>query len=174
MRKVRAQFELTKKGQDVDRRYTIIVGDGIHSQNYTLAPKDQFSDHRWDMLLGESLTSCEWTSNTNEGLYVTVVRQYVNPKFDFSIDAYRNREWFLAAPEVTGFRLYNPWIGKPFLSWSGRGRWNDDVDFKEGDTNEFTWSFSDWETKIEEKDVKYTIHRFDDSDNFKEFIIKLD
>jgi hypothetical protein len=174
MRKIRAQFELTNTGKSVDRRYTIIVGDGIHSQRYTLAPKDQFSDHRWDMLLGESSTDCAWNSNTSEGMYITIVRQYVNPAFDFSVDAYRNREWFLAEPEVVGFRLYNPWIGKPFLSWAGRGRWSDDVDFKEGDTNEFAWSFADWETKIEEKDVKYTVHRLDDSDNFKEFIIKLD
>jgi hypothetical protein len=174
MRNIRAQFELTNTGKSVDRRYSIIVGDGIHSQRYTLAPKDQFSDHRWDMLLGEASTHCEWNSNTSEGMYITIVRQYVNPEFDFSVDAYRNHEWFLAEPEVVGFRLYNPWIGKPFLSWAGRGRWGDDVDFKEGDTNEFAWSFADWETKIEEKDVKYTVQRLDDSDNFKEFIIKLD
>lgn len=174
MRKVRAQFELSDKGKSVDRRYTIIVGDGFHSQSYTLAPKDQFSDHRWDMLLGEPLTSFAWPSNTNEGLYVNIVRQYVNPAFDFSLEAYRNQEWFLGEPEVAAFRLYNPWIGKPFLSWAGRGRWSDDVDFSEGDTNEFEWSFSDYETKIEEKNVKYTIHRQDDSDDFKEFIIKLD
>lgn len=174
MRKVRAQFDLSDKGKSVDRRYTIIVGDGFHSQSYTLAPKDQFSDHRWDMLLGEPLTSFGWPSNTNEGLYVNIIRQYVNPAFDFSLEAYRNREWFIAEPEVAAFRLYNPWIGKPFLSWAGRGRWNEDVDFREGDTNEFEWSFSDYETKIEEKNVKYTIHRQDDSDDFKEFIIKLD
>ncbi len=174
MRNIRAQFELTNTGKSVDRRYSIIVGDGVHSQSYTLAPKDQFSDHRWDMLLGEASTHCEWNSNTSEGMYITIVRQYVNPAFDFSVDAYRNHEWFLAEPEVVGFRLYNPWIGKPFLSWAGRGRWSSDISFKEGDTNEFAWSFADWETKIEEKDVKYTVQRLDDSDNFKEFIIKLD
>ena len=41
MRNIRAQFELTNIGKSVDRRYSIIVGDGIHSQRYTLAPKDQ-------------------------------------------------------------------------------------------------------------------------------------
>ena len=51
MREIRAQFELTEKGKSLDRRYSIIVGDGIHSHNFTLAPKDQFSDHRWNMLL---------------------------------------------------------------------------------------------------------------------------
>lgn len=174
MRKVRAQFELTKKGQDVDRRYIVTVGDGVHSQNFTLAPHDQFSDHRWDMLLGESSTHCEWISNTDEGMYITITRQYVNPNFDFSMESYRNYEWLIADPVVSQFRLYNPWIGKPFLSWAGRGKWGNDVSFSEGDTSQFAWGFSNWDPKIEEKDVQYTVHRFDDSDNFKEFIIKLD
>ena len=53
MRDIRAQFDLSKIGQQIDRRYTVHVGDGFHSQSFTLAPPDQFSkDHRWDMLLG--------------------------------------------------------------------------------------------------------------------------
>ena len=175
MRRIRAQFELSKIGQQIDRRYTVIVGDGFHSQRFTLAPPDQFEkDHRWEMLLGRASTHCDWASNTSEGMYINIVRQYVNPAFDFSYEAYTRQDWFLADPDVINFRLYNPFLGKPFLSWGGNPRWNDDVDFSEGDSHQFAWGFSNWETKIEEMDVKYTIQRLDDSDNFKEFIIKLD
>jgi len=174
MREIRAQFELTDKGKSLDRRYSIIVGDGVHSQNFTLAPKDQFSDHRWDMLLGEASVHCDWCSNNSEGLYVTIVRQYVNPEFDFSIEAYRRQDWFLAEPEVTQFRLYNPLFARACLDWPTRNGWGNSVPFSEGDTKQYAWSFASWEPKIEEKDVQYTVHRLDDSDNFKEFIIKLD
>lgn len=174
MRKVRAQFELSNTGKSVDRRYTIVVGDGFHSQSYTLAPKDQFSDHRWEMLLGESLTKFAWASNTSEGLYVSIFRQYVNPAFDFSLEAYRRQSWFLAEPEVSAFRLYNPLFARACLNWPTNNGWGDSVPFSEGDIKQFTWDFDDWQTKIEEKDVKYTVQRLDDSNDFKEFIIKLD
>lgn len=175
MRKIRAQFELSNTGKAVDRRYAITVGDGWHSQVYTLAPPDQFSDHRWEMLLGESLQKFAWASNTSEGMYINIYRQYVNPKFDFSLEAYRRQDWFLAEPEVSHFRLYNPLFARPCLNWpEGGTRWGDGIPFSEGDTKQFAWEFSDWETKIEEKDVKYTVQRLDDSDDFKEFIIKLD
>lgn len=175
MRKIRAQFELSKKGQSLDRRYVIAVGDGFHSETYTLAPPDQFSDHKWDMLLGDSHLTCEWASNTEEGMYVTILRQYVNPDFDFSDpEAYRRQDWLIAEPDVSVFRLYNPFLARPFLSWGGKSRWTDDVPFSEGDSHDYTWSFSDWDSKIKETDVLYTIERLGDSDNFKEFKITLD
>lgn len=175
MRDIRAQFELSGLGQQVDRRYIIAVSDGVHSKTFTLAPPDQFSkDHRWDMLLGHSSLHGDWVSNSDEGMYVTICRQYVNPDFDFSIEQYQNRQWLLGQPDVSSFRLYNPWIGRPFLSWAGKRGWTTDVSFSEGDSYQFAWSFSDWETKIEENDVKYSIQRLDDTNDFKEFIIKLD
>jgi len=175
MREIRAQFELTQKGISVDRRYSIIVGDGIHSQNFTLAPpKDPFSDFQWNMLLGESRTKWDWCSNNSEGMYVTIVRQYVNPEFDFSPEAYMRHDWLLDAPEVTRFRLYNPLFARACLDWPTGHGWGNSVPFSEGDTKQYAWSYSVWEPKIEEKDVQYTVQRLDDSDDFKEFIIKLD
>ena len=175
MRKIKAYFELSNTGKSIDRRYSIVVGDGAHSQSFTLAPQDQFSDHRWDMLLGDSLLNCDWASNTSEGMYVTIYRQYVNPEFDFSLKQYRENNWMLAEPDVSTFRLYNPLFARACLNWpNGRNGWGDSVPFSEGDTKQFAWSFTDWQTKIEEKDVKYTVHRSDDSDDFKEFVIRLD
>jgi hypothetical protein len=173
MRNVRAQFELSDLGKSLDRRYSIVVGDGAHSQRYTLAPKDQFSDPRWEFLLGEPLTKFAWPSHTGEGLYVTICRQYVNPKFDFSPEAYMRHDWMIGEPDVSRFRLYNPLFARACLNWPTQNGWGDNVPFSEGDSKEFAWSFYDWETKIEEKDVKYTVKRLDDSDDFKEFIITL-
>ena len=175
MREIRAQFELTEKGISVDRRYSIIVGDGIHSQIFTLAPpKDPFSDFQWHMLLGESRIKWDWCSNNGEGMYVTIVRQYVNQEFDFSPEAYVRHDWMLDEPDVSRFRLYNPLFARACLDWPTSHGWGNSVPFSEGDTKHYSWSYSSWDSKIEEKDVQYTVQRLDDSDDFKEFIIKLD
>jgi hypothetical protein len=175
MREIRARFELTDLAKSVDRRYSIVVGDGIHSERFTLAPKDQFTDHRWEMLLGDSFLDFTWASNNGEGMYVTIARQYVDPAFDFSLEAYRRGNWFRALPEVSQFRLYNPLFARPCLNWpEGGARWGDGLPFSEGDQKQFAWSFKDWETKIEETDVQYTVKRLSDSDNYKEFLIRLD
>jgi hypothetical protein len=175
MRKVRARFELTDLAKSVDRRYTVVVGDGAHSERFCLAPKDQFNDYRWEMLLDESHLEYTWASNSSEGMYVTIYRQYVNPQFDFSIDAYRRQDWLLALPEVSMFRLYNPFLARPCLNWPvNHTGWDSGLAFSEGDQHQFAWNFSDWETKIEEKDVQYFVKRLDDSDDFKEFLIRLD
>ena len=42
------------------------------------------------------------------------------------------------------------------------------------DEKQFEWSVTDWETKIDEQHVKYTVKRLDDSDDYKEFLIRLD
>lgn len=177
MREIRAQFELTEKGVAVDRRYVIVVGDGIHSERFVLGPKDQFSRPEWEFLVGPSVTSCSWHSNNGEGMYVTVYRQYVNPNFDFTPDAYRKEEWLLSLPDVSHFRLYNPFLARPFLQFaqSGDSGWHgEEFPFSEGDQKQFAWSFNDWETKIDEKDVQYTVKRLNDSDDYKEFLIRLD
>jgi hypothetical protein len=77
-------------------------------------------------------------------------------------------------PEVSKFRLYNPLFARACLDWPTERGWGNSVPFSEGDTKHYSWSYSVWDPKIEEKDVQYTVQRLDDSDDFKEFIIKLD
>lgn len=175
MRKIRARVKLTEKAISVDRRYSVVLGDGFHSERFCLAPNDQFSDHRWDMLLGQSHLDFTWASNSAEGMYVTIARQYVNPAFDFSIEEYRRGKWLLGQPEVSEFRLYNPFLARPCLNWPvSYNSWDSGLPFSEGDQHQFAWSFSDWETKIDEKDVQYTVKRLNDSEYYKEFLIRLD
>lgn len=174
MRKIRARFELTEKAIAVDRRYWISLGDGSHTSSFTLGPKDQFSRPEWEFLVGPSLLSGAWHSNSNEGMYVSISRQYVNPNFGFTPEEYQRSAWLLGLPEVSNFRLYNPFIGYPSLDWPTRSGWGNSVSYSEGEQHPFAWSFSDWETKIEEKDVQYTVKRLDDSDDYKEFLIRLD
>ena len=176
MRKIRAQFELSEKGIAVDRRYVIVVGDGVHSERFVLGPKDQFSRPEWEFLVGPTRLSAVWHSDTSEGMYVTIARQYVNPNFDFTPDAYRRYEFLIGIPEVQEFRLYNPFLAKPSLDWPNQGRtgWVWGESYSEGDQKTHTWSYEDWETKIKEIDVQYTVKRLDDSDDYKEFLIRLD
>ena len=175
MRKIRAHFELTKTGIAVDRRYVIVVGDGSHSQSFVLGPQDQFSRAEWEFLVGPTQQSIEWHSDTNEGMYVTISRQYVNPNFDFTQEGYLRQDWLIGLPEVSQFRLYNPFIGRPFISWPiNHSSWGNNDPFSEGDEKQFEWSVTDWETKIDEQHVKYTVKRLDDSDDYKEFLISLD
>lgn len=175
MREIRAQFELTDRAIAVDRRYCISLGDGIHSTSFTLGPKDQFSKPEWEFLVGPSVLSASWHSNNGEGMYVHICRQYVNPNFGFTPKEYQENSWLLGLPEVSHFRLYNPFLARPCLNWPENGtRWGEGIPFSNGDQKQFAWSFEDWETKIEEKDVQYTVKRLDDSDDYKEFLIRLD
>lgn len=175
MREIRARFELTEKAISVDRRYVIVVGDGIHSERFVLGPKDQFDHPQWDFLVGPSQVSATWHSNNGEGMYVTIARQYVNPNFDFSIEAYKREEWLLGLPEVSHFRLYNPILARPCLNWpEGSTRWGPGLPFSEGDQHQFAWSFEEYEFPIKELDVQYYVKRLDDSDDYKEFLIRLD
>lgn len=174
MREIRAQFELTERAIAVDRRYWISLGDGIHTETFTLGPKDQFSDPRWEFLVGPSLLSGSWHSNNGEGMYVNICRQYLNPNFGFTPEEYKNYGWMINQPAVSVFRLYNPLFARPCLNWSENNHWGSGLPFSEGDQKQFAWTFSDWETKIEEKDVQYTVKRLTDSDDYKEFLIRLD
>ena len=174
MRKIRAKFELTEKAIGVDRRYRISVGDGWNSTTFSLAPEDQFSSPGWQSLLGESTLDNTWQTSTDEGMYVTIFRQYVNPNFGFTPEEYTNNSWLIAEPIISEFRLYNPFLARPCLNWSERDHWSSGQPFSEGDQFQYDWNFSDWETKIEETNVHYTVKRLDDSDDFKEFLIRLD
>lgn len=174
MREIRAQFELTEKAISVDRRYVVVVGDGIHSERFVLGPKDQFSRPEWDFLVGPSELSVTWHSNNGEGMYVHIARQYVNPKFDFTPDAYRREEWLLDLPEVSHFRLYNPLFARPCLNWPNGNRWGTGIPFSEGDQHQFAWDYASYELKIKESDVQYYVKRLDDTDDYKEFLIRLD
>lgn len=175
MRKIRLQIELTEKAVALDRRYWISLGDGFNGSAFTLAnPDDQFSDTKWQFILGEPHLSGSWSSITSEGMYVHISRQYVNPNFDFSQEEYQRQSWLIGNPEVSSFRLYNPLFARPCLNWDINNRWSDGQPFSEGDQFQYAWSFADWETKIEEREVQYYVKRLDDSDNYKEFLIRLD
>lgn len=174
MRKIRARFELTEKAVSVDRRYRITVGDGFNSTSFGLAPKDQFSDPRWEFLLGDYSLDFTWHSSTDEGMYVNIYREYVNPNFGFTPEEYVNRSWLIDEPNISTFRLYNPFLAHPCLNWLEGDHWGSGQPFSEGDQFNYAWSFSDWETKLSEDNVQYTVKRLDDSDDFKEFLIRLD
>lgn len=176
MRKIRTKFELSEKGISVDRRYVIVVGDGVHGERFVLGPKDQFSRPEWEFLVGPSNLSATWHSDTDEGMYVTFARQYVNPNFDFEPDSYRRGDFLLDLPDVQEFRLSNPLFARPGLSWPNKGRtgwiWADS--YSEGDEHQYSWSYENWELKLSETDVRYTVKRLNDSDDYKEFLVRLD
>ncbi len=174
MRKIKARFELSEKAKSVDRRYWISLGDGCHTNSFTLGPKDQFSRPEWEFLVGPSQLSGEWHSNSDEGMYVHIHRQYVNPNFGFTPEEYQRGSWLIGQPAVSEFRLYNPLFARPCLNWPTQNGWGDGLPFSEGDQHQFAWSIEDWETKIEEKDVQYKVKRLNDSDDYKEFLITLD
>lgn len=174
MREIRARFELTEKAISLDRRYWISLGDGIHTESFTLGPKDQFSRPEWEFLVGPSLLSGSWHSNNGEGMYVHIFRQYVNPDFDFSMEGYQNQGWLLGLPEVAEFRLYNPILARPCMNFPKGDRWGDGIPFSEGDQHQFGWTVDEYDFPIKEVDVQYYVKRLDDSDDYKEFLIRLD
>jgi hypothetical protein len=187
MRDIKARFEIDNKGMDKGHRYTVVVGDGFHSQLNTLAnPKDKYSkEMRWGSLLGDAKMDFTWASSRSEGMYVTIARQYPNDDFDFSPEAYIRGNWLKAQIDVANFRLYNPFWGRPFLQFSNRSnRWDgEEIAFSEGDQKQFhydienQWSIDDngnsYQMKIEEHGVQWTARRNDDSDDYKEFVIRL-
>lgn len=180
MKNIRAQFKLSEHAIAVDRRYVVTVGDGVHSSRFVLGPHDQFDRPEWEFLVGPSTVSGEWRSDRDEGMYVHIYRQYVNPEFDFSIEGYKREQWLWDLPEVSCFRLYNPLFARPCLNWPDpkTNGWASGQPFSEGDQHSYAWDFTlqDYESReirSVEKDVQYRVKRLADTD-FKEFLITLD
>lgn len=183
MKWVRARIELDQKGIDAGHRYEVVVGDGAHSESFVLAGNDKYSsDARWQMLLGESMSLFSWGGHTSEGLYVRVSRQYPNDKFDFSPEAYQRGNWLENDADVMQFRLYNPFLARPYLQFAkSNSKWDGpEFPFSEGDQKTFQYDVEDFWLQDEnkwwgkaEKGVKYTVRRNDDTSDFKEFVIRL-
>lgn len=174
MRNVRARFELDQKGIDKGHRYSITVGDGSHSEMFTLAnPSGEYSDPRWSMLLGDSRRDFSWGSQTSEGIYVSISRQYPNKDFDFEPESYKEHKWLESEVDLSAFRLYNPFLGRPFLQWDTGAKWGDSLSFSEGDQHQFSYTIDMWQFPHNEHDVQWTVRRNDDSDYYKEFVIRL-
>lgn len=175
MKEIRVHIELTERAIAVDRRYCISLGDGIHGSSFVLGPKDQFSRPEWEFLVGPSQLSGEWHSNNGEGMYVRISRQYVNPNFGFTPQEYQQGSWLLGQPEVSTFRLYNPLFARPCLNFPKNStQWGDGIPFSEGDQHQFAWTVNEYEFPIKELDVQYYVKRLGDSDDYKEFLIRLD
>ena len=174
MRGIRIQFELGHQAVANNWRYTVNLSDGAAGPVYCLAnPNDQYNEIKWTSLLGVAQTHAEWTTISSEGMYVSIARQVPNSQFNFNDpDAYQRREWLTGSYDVDEFRVYNPWIGRPFLSWNHEGRWTNNYTFSEGDTGYFKYSIDDYENSLREVG-KYRVHRLSDSNNYKEFIILL-
>jgi hypothetical protein len=105
-------------------------------------------------------------------MYITFERQVPNPAFDFSPEAFQRQDWLKGLYAVDDFRVLNPWIGRPIMSWNVGGRWANHYSFSEGDTGYFSYAIDDYYTQFQES-AQYRVHRLDDSDNYKEFIIAL-
>lgn len=174
MRNIRTRFEIDQKGIDLGHRYRITVGDGFHSELVTIAdPTGKYNAPQWQMLLGESLRDWTWSSNSSEGMYIHITRQYPNADFDFQPESYKEYGWLEAEMDVASFRLYNPFLARPFLQWDNGSKWGAELPFSEGDKHQFGYSIEQWEFKHNEKDVQWTVKRNDDSDYYKEFVIRL-
>ena len=180
MRGIRARFKLEVNGQAAGHRYWISLGDGSHTDSATLASaRDAYAGWQWASLLGEPEQDHTWATASGEGMYVTVYRQYPNPKFGFEPQDYQRQNWIIAEPEVAHFRLYNPLFARACMNFSdGPTRWGDSIPFSEGDTKTFAYSVDEyfWDGEHEpivEHDIKWSVHRSDDSDNYKEFTVTL-
>lgn len=169
MRGIRLQFELGHEAVNQNWRYQVELSDGHSGPIVCLAnPNDQYNEVKWTSLLGVPVTSTEWTTISSEGGYVTISRQIPNPEFNFNDpDAYGRLKGLYSVDE---FRVYNPWIGRPFLSWNVGGRWTNNYTFSEGDTGYFRYSLDDYQNNLQESG-QYRVHRLDDSEHYKEFII---
>lgn len=174
MRGIRIQFELGHQAVANNWRYTVNLSDGLPGPSSCLAnPNDQYSEVKWTSLLGVPVTKGVWTTVSSEGMYVSLDRQLPNSEFNFNDpDQYQRREWIKALYPVTELRIYNPWIGRPFLSWPVKGGWGKNYTFSEGDTGYFSYAIDDYELGIKEQG-QYRVHRLNDSSNYKEFIILL-
>jgi len=173
MKKIRGRFEIDQLGINKGHRYRITVSDGMHFEVFTLAnPSDEYSHPIWSMLLGEPLRNAEWSSQSEEGLHVTIYRQYPNKDFDFKPESYKDNKWIESEISIASFRLYNPLFARPFLQWDNGTNWGDSLPFSEGGQRQFSYTIDQWEFPHNEKDVQWTARRNDDSD-FKEFVIRL-
>ena len=86
MRGIHVYFVLDTIGIKAEHRYSLTLGDGNHSQVFTLAnPYSEYASDRWSPLLGESKRTVEWQTDSSAGIYVTLSRQYPNPNFEFTI-----------------------------------------------------------------------------------------
>ena len=174
MRGVRVQFELGAVAVANNWRYSITLGDGTPGPVVCLAnPNDQYSRPQWANLLGKAVTRAEWATSSSEGMYITFERQVPNPGFDFTDPrAYEQQGWLKGLYTVDDFRILNPWIGRPMMSWYVGARWTNHYTYSEGDTGYFKYLIDDYYTDLHETG-QYRVHRLDDSSNYKEFIIVL-
>ena len=173
-RGVRLTMELDPKGLPKGHRYCVSVGDGSRSERFLLANQhDQYNDFKWTSLLGEPYMNNAWSTDTSQ-IYVTVYRQYPNPDFDFKPESYHDYDWLLAEIEVAQFRLYNPWIGWPTLDWPKGNTWSGgSINYGQDEQHQFAYSIDQYGFKYNEKDVQWYVRRSYDSDNFKEFYLRV-
>jgi hypothetical protein len=180
MRGIRARIEITQQGIDKGHRYWISTTNGNDPHTYLLAGnKDIYSaDYAWRTLLGDPNTSIV-TSSPSQNLSISIWRQIPNPHFDpHNPKDYQSGKDWQCGIDVNGFRLYNPPLARPYLQWDLGGRWGDEVPFSEGDQHQYAYDIEKiWDDRYDyvtpEKGVQWTVRRLDDSDNFKEFVIKL-
>lgn len=174
MRGIRLVIELGTAAAAQDLRYQVRLGDGRAGPTYTFAlMTNQYSRGQWIDLLGYPYQNASWTTESSEGMYITIERQEPNPDFDFADPhAYERREWLKGQWPVDEFRLLNPWIGRPIMSWYRNNRWTDHRAYSEGTCAEFTYTVDDYSTPMHETG-KFTVTRRDDSDLYKEFVIVL-
>lgn len=173
-RGVRLTMEIDNKGLSKGHRYEVTVGDGGRSEMFLLASKtDQFSKSQWTFLLGDPNTINSWQTDSSQ-IYVTVRRQYPNPDFDFQPESYEHYKWLIADIDVSTFRLYNPWIGWPTLDWPKGNSWSGgSINYGQDEQHQFGYTIDEYGFKYNEHDVQYFVRRNGDSDNFKEFYLRL-
>jgi len=173
-RGVSLTMEIDYKGLSKGHRYVVVLGDGGRSERFLLASNsDQYSDTKWKFLLGEPQSRAHWQTDSSQ-IYVTVARQYPNPNFDFEPESYQHYEWLIADIEVSSFRLHNPFIGWPTLDWPKGNTWEGgSINYGQEEQHQFSYSIDEYGFKYNEKDVNYYVRRNSDSDNFKEFYLRL-
>ena len=166
--------EIDPNGLSKGHRYTVTLGDGSRSSTFLLASRhDQFSDQKWTFLLGDPQTRAHWQTDTRQ-IYVSVNRQYPNPNFDFEPKSYEHYGWLIASLEVSQFRLYNPFIGWPTLDWPKGNTWSGgSINYGQEEQHQFGYTIDEYGFKYNEKDVQYYVRRNSDTDDYKEFYLRL-
>lgn len=182
MRRIKLRVELNGAGIEKGHRYVVRTGDGFNSALSLLASTtDVYSKGQWPFLLGNPQTNGTWASTTSEGMYVTIFRQYPNSDFDFQPESYKKENWLENQIEVADFRLYNPFLARPFLQWNTSStHWDgEQIPFSEGDQRQFGYNIHEWDYEKQawwsknESGINWSVRRTDDSDDYKEFVIKL-
>lgn len=180
MRGIRVKIEITQQGIDKGHRYWISTTNGNDPHTYLLADcKDKYAtDIGWRSLLGDPNSSIVTSSNT-QNLSIQIYRQIPNPHFDpHNPDDYiKHKEWECGL-DVNSFRFYNPVLARPFLQWDLGASWGSEQPFSEGDQHQYAYDIEKiWDERydyiVPEKGIQWTVRRNDDSDNFKEFVIRL-